>query len=156
MSATVSRAQAGGWLRVLLRGGPHQIVGPADRPYLLRWFVLPHNTFVNVYVHKFTGSDEPEALHDHPWWFASLVVSGGYVEHTAAGPRRRGRGSVAFRSAQFRHRIELPAAGGRRAVCRTLVLTGPKRRTWGFWCARDRFVAWDQFSGGCGEEPEHA
>jgi hypothetical protein len=117
----------------------------------MRWFVLPHNRFVNVYVHKFPASDDPEVAHDHPWWFASLVISGSYIEHTAGGPRTRKRASVALRSASFRHRIELPPArtggcvpnaGGDR----------PKVRTWGFWCAPDRFVPWDQFDGGCGEE----
>ena len=153
MSATVSRPTAGRWLAILLRGRPHQVVGPPGHPYLLRWFVVPHNKFLNVYVHKFTASDEPQVLHDHPWWFASLVLSGSYVEHTTAGSRRRRRGSVAVRAASFWHRVELPAGrGGVAPVCRTLVLTGPKVRTWGFWCGRERFVEWTKFDGGCGEE----
>ena len=82
-------------------------------------------------------------------WSSQEAIS----EHTAGGPRTRRRASVALRSASFQHRIELPVgAGGRAAVCRTLVVTGPKVRTWGFWCAPDRFVPWDQFDGGCGEE----
>jgi hypothetical protein len=102
---------------------------------------------------KFTASDDPEAAHDHPWWFVSLVISGSYIEHTARGPRARRPASVALRSASFRHGIELPVdADGRAVVCRTLVVTGPKVRTWGFWCAPDRFVPWHQFGGGCGEE----
>jgi hypothetical protein len=48
MSATVSRPVAGGWLAILLRGGPHQVVGPVGRPYLLRWFLLLHNRIPNV------------------------------------------------------------------------------------------------------------
>ena len=153
MSATVSRPVAACWLHLLLQRRPHQVVGPTHAPYLMRWFVPPHNRFVNVYVHKFTASDDPEVAHDHPWWFASLVISGSYVEHTAGGPRTRRRASVALRSAAFRHRIELPVgADGRAAVCRTLVVTGPKVRTWGFWCAPDRFVPWDLVDGGCGEE----
>jgi hypothetical protein len=122
MSATVSRPVAACWLHLLLQRRPHQVVGPTHAPYLMRWFVLPHNRFVNVYVHKFTASDDPEVGH----------IRGG---------------------SSFQHRIELPVgADGRAAVCRTLVVTGPKVRTWGFWCAPDRFVPWDQFDGGCGEE----
>ena len=102
---------------------------------------------------KFTASDEPQALHDHPWWFASLVLSGSYIEHSSCGRRRRRRGSVALRASSFRHRIELPVGPeGRPRVCRTLVVTGPRVRGWGFWCGGDRFVPWDQFDGGCGEE----
>jgi len=141
------------WLHLLLQRRPNQVVGATHDPYLMRWFVLPDNRFDNVYGHKFTASDDPETAHDHPWWFASLVISGSYIEHTAGGPRTRRRASVALRSAPFQHRIELPVgADGRAAVCRTLVVTGPKVRTWGFWCAPDRFVPWDQFDGGCGEE----
>ena len=73
------------------------MVGPTHAPYLMRWFVLPHNRFVNVYVYTFTTSDDPETAHDHPWWFASLVISGSYIEHTAGGPRTRRRASVALR-----------------------------------------------------------
>ena len=153
MSATVSRPVAACWLHLLSQWRPHQVVGPTHAPYLMRWFVLPRNRFLNVYLHKFTASDDPEVVHDHPWFFASLVISGRYIEHTAGGPRTRRRASVALRSASFQHRIELPVgADGRAAVCRTLVVTGPKVRTWGFWCAPDRFVPWDQFEGGCGEE----
>ena len=92
-------------------------------------------------------------LHDHPWWFASLVMSGSYIEHTAEWAAHRRRASVALRSSSFQHRIELPVgADGPPRSCRTLVVTGPKVRAWGFWCGRDRFVPWDQFDGGCGEE----
>ena len=60
MSATVSRPVAACWLHLLLQRRPHQVVGPTHAPYLMRWFVLPHNRFVNVYVHKFTAYDDPE------------------------------------------------------------------------------------------------
>lgn len=56
MSATVSR-QSDGWLRLLLRGRPHQVVGTAYAPYLLRWFVLPRNRFLNVYLQTFASSE---------------------------------------------------------------------------------------------------
>lgn len=153
MSATVSQPVAAGWLPLLLRRQPHQVVGTSHAPYLMRWFVLPRNRFLNVYLHKFIDSDDPVA-HNHPWWFASIVLSGCYVEHTDDGARLRRRGSVALRAASFRHTIELLAdADGRPVPCRTLVVTGPKVREWGFWCAGERFVPWDEFDGGCGEEP---
>ena len=154
MSATVSRPTGDGWLRPLLQRRPHQVVGTANAPYLERWFVVPRNRFLNVYLHTFIASDDP-VKHDHPWWFASIVRSGAYFEHTDAGTRLRRRGSVALRPAAFRHRIELPVdADGRPLVCRTLVITGPKVRAWGFWCGGKRFVPFDEFDGGCGEEQE--
>ena len=56
MSATVSRPVAACWLHLLLQRRPHQVVGPTHAPYLMRWFVLPHNRFVNVYVQTFASS----------------------------------------------------------------------------------------------------
>jgi hypothetical protein len=108
MSATVSQPVAACWLHLLLQRRPHQVVGPAHAPFLLRWFVLPRNRFLNVYLQKFTASDDPEVAHDNPWFFLSLVISGSYIEHTAGGPRTRRRASVVLRSASFQHRIELP------------------------------------------------
>ena len=56
MSATVSRPAADGWLRLLLRRRPHQVVGTAYAPYLVRWFVLPRNRFLNVYLQTIASS----------------------------------------------------------------------------------------------------
>ena len=57
MSATVSRPVEGGWLRILVARRPHQVVGPAHDPYLLRWFLLPRNRFVNVYLQTLASSE---------------------------------------------------------------------------------------------------
>jgi hypothetical protein len=147
----VDDAEAGPWLSTLLSGRPHQIIGddPAD-PYLLRWFLIPHNPVLNIYWHRFCKSD-PSVPHDHPWPFVSLVVRNRYRE---IGERRtivRGPGSVAFRRASSRHRVELLGQ-----PVSTVIITGPRCRRWGFWCARPSqppaFVPWQQFgSGGCGE-----
>ncbi|MBU8834420.1 hypothetical protein [Mycolicibacterium goodii] len=184
MSQTSIKPSNSAWLRRLMSGRPHQVIGGSDDPYLLRWYVIPRNPVLNVYVHKFLRSDDDRALHDHPWWFVSLILKGGYTEVTAAGrtPRSglvggRYRGwdrTLAFRPATFRHRVELwpvvehgkPFLGRRdrrELPCWTLIVTGRRTRTWGFWCRRvidsavgkievDRFIPWKEFgSAGCGE-----
>lgn len=60
---------------------PDFVIGSPDNPYLLRWWVLPRNKVFNIYLHFFMRSDDDRALHDHPWWNASFVLDGGYVEH---------------------------------------------------------------------------
>ncbi len=154
MSAIVSVPVSRGWLAQLLSGRPHQVVGPVDRPYLLRWFIIPRNRIANIYLHKFVRSDEPDALHTHPWPFTSVLLAGSYWEVTDRGRRRRHAGSVAVRAADFAHRIEIPesVAGQRQRPCWTLVVTGPKVAEWGFWCGPDQFIPWTQFAGGCGED----
>lgn len=152
MSGTVSTPFSGGWLPRLCRGRPHQVIllDESEEPYLLRWYLLPHNRWLNIYLHRFLRSDDPRGLHDHPWWFASLILAGSYMEVTTAGRRRRRRGSFAVHRATHRHRVCLPIdAHGHEIPCRTIVVTGPHRRRWGFWCG-ERFVPWREF-GGCGE-----
>jgi hypothetical protein len=46
---------------------PDFIIGGADNPYLLRWWIIPRNRWCNVYLHKILRDDDPRALHDHPW-----------------------------------------------------------------------------------------
>ncbi|WP_458068688.1 hypothetical protein [Rhodanobacter sp. BL-MT-08] len=163
-----------------LRRAPDFIVGgPAD-PYLLRWYITPWSglyrdipndqktlwqKFVSrlpaIYVHEFRRSDEDRALHDHPWINCSILVGGSYVEHTigAGGINvrtQRAAGDVVWRLPSAAHRVEI-APG---TVCRTLFLTGPRVREWGFHCTRG-WVPWQRFvatndrgavGAGCGED----
>lgn len=149
------------WLRNRLTGKPHFVIGGEHRPYLLRWFVVPRNSFCNIYLHKFLRSDDDRALHDHPWTFLSLLLKGEYVEHRADGTQKhRKAGSVAFRRPNVLHRVELLQevvdfghfTMHREAPAWTLIITGPKRREWGFLCPKG-WVHWEYFDhhNGCGE-----
>jgi hypothetical protein len=86
---------------------------PVRRPFLLRWYILPKNPFgCNMYLHQFIRDDEDRALHDHPWFNMSLLLSGQYIEHTirAGGIHWRQlfkAGAVKFRSPWSAHRVEL-------------------------------------------------
>jgi hypothetical protein len=118
------------------------VIGGAERPYLLRWWLLPRNRFFNVYLHCFLRSDDDRALHDHPWSNASLVLSGRYIEHTTAGARSAKAGDWRVRLlGSYAHRIELiddtPAW--------TLFITGPRYRSWGFLCPQG-WVPWERFT----------
>lgn len=60
---------------------PDQRIGTAAYPYLDRWFVIPKNRILNVYLHHFQRSDEDRALHDHPWLVnMSWILDGEYDE----------------------------------------------------------------------------
>lgn len=127
--------------------------------YMRRWFVIPRNRFFNIYLHEYLADDEDRALHDHPWWSASLCLVGDLIEvyrpvanHRCEMTRVIEGGSLVLRSAAFSHRLEVPVVG---AI--TLFVTGPKLRTWGFWC-RKGWMDWRTFVGdrkgaapGCGE-----
>jgi hypothetical protein len=60
---------------------PDFVIGGNERPYLLRWWVIPRNPVFNVYLHCFLRSDDDRALHTHPWLFnVSWLLLGKYRE----------------------------------------------------------------------------
>lgn len=88
-----------------------------------------------IYVHRWRRSD-PDDLHDHPWDWCSIVLSVGYFEHTeipGGGRRRTWRqpGSVVFRKAEERHKVEIDESARLKPV--SLFITSVERREWGFW-----------------------
>lgn len=126
---------------------PDFVIGPSADPYLLRWFIVPHNRWANIYLHKFVRSDDDRALHDHPWANVSVLLSGCYREHKRGGviKLRKPWRPWAFWRLTMRfptspHRVELIEG---RPVW-TLFLTGPKVRTWGFHCPRG-WIPWTEF-----------
>jgi len=147
----------------MTRRPPDFVIGGRERPYLLRWFVIPRNVLFNVYLHQFQRSDDDRALHDHPWLFnASWLLRGEYVEHTikAGGllvKAHRRAGDWTFRWGAAPHRVELLHAGfavGNRAPtsigpplpCWTIFITGPRVRQWGFYCMDRGWIHWKRFT----------
>ena len=129
------------WFSTLLSGKPHFVVGSPESPYLYRWFLIPRNRWLNVYLHKFLRDDEDRALHDHPWNSVSVCLRGGYDEQTDAGVKRFRVGSVKYRSATYRHRVIVSTLG---RPAWTLFITGRRVREWGFWCPKG-FIHWQDF-----------
>lgn len=144
------------WLKTLFSGKPHFYIGGQENPYMLRWFLIPRNPYFNVYLHKFLRDDDDRALHDHPWWFVSLILKGGYSEvvpnpdSLMPNVNKLHRFSIAFRRATHQHRVVLwrertfSSTEGKKLPCWTIVATGRKKRTWGFWCSKG-FVPWFDF-----------
>lgn len=123
---------------------PDFVIGGADKPYMRRWWIIPRNRFFNIYLHEFLRSDDDRALHDHPWWNLSLLLTNEYVEHTisAGGVNVRtlyNVGDLKFRSAKAAHRVELT-----RGPTWSLFITGPTIREWGFHCPNG-CRPWKQF-----------
>lgn len=115
--------------------------GATDQ-YLRRWWLLSLPGKRRVYLHHFVGSDWARDMHDHPKWFVSIGLWGGYVEETY-GPsrpyldwarrrvkRRRWTAPwIRFFPATHVHRLRI----NRARPCWTIIITGPEQREWGFW-----------------------
>lgn len=137
-----------------------QIIGTN---YLTRYFVIPRNRWLNIYLHKYTGSDDDRALHDHPWNSVSFLLKGSIIEvkrHTSCDPVGIGDMSPAFhvwetktevqrfvlfyRNAEYAHRLIINSN-----IAWTLFITGRKIRAWGFHCPKG-WVHWRDFTDSTG------
>jgi hypothetical protein len=125
----------------------------SKEPYLERYYIFlkDRKTFpFNIFIHKFLKSD-PDDVHDHPWPYATLILSGGYWEWIPKintlgeqwGEYRVWRGPGHFRlcSAESYHRIELDP----NVTAWTMFMPGPQRREWGFlvnnqWIHNDSYL----------------
>ena len=108
----------------------------------------------NLTLHKIVKSDDP-ILHDHPWPYLTIILKGGYYEHTPLFSNDgkligelsqwRGPGSVIYRKAKEFHWLELEE--GKPAT--TLFFMGPQQRDWGFLVNRTKtktqWIQWENY-----------
>jgi len=147
-----------GWAdRVMRSRAPDFIIGEVTNPYMRRWWIIPRNRLMNVYLHEVLRSDDDRALHDHPWDNTSLLIRGSYLEITPEGKLIREPGDVIHRQATDAHRLVVEDG----EPVRSLFMTGPNVREWGFHCPQG-WRHWRDFVGvsaegtsvvgrGCGE-----
>ena len=67
-----------GWARAAMARKPDFVIGEPVAPYLRRWWIIPRNEQMNVYLHEILRDDDDRALHDHPWANTSYVIEGRY------------------------------------------------------------------------------
>jgi hypothetical protein len=84
--------------------------------------------FGSIRIHHWLHSDDLRHKHDHPWWFLTFVLWGGYRDVSESGIDTLRMGSIRCRPANHRHSVKVNRGGAY-----TLVITGPKKRKWGFW-----------------------
>jgi hypothetical protein len=110
--------------------------GRANPIYLIRYSLFTC-TWFSIKLHKIMMSDD-DCMHDHPWSFISIILKGGYVEHTEKGKRLYGVGSILWRPAPSVHKLEVfqPAT--------TLVITFKRQRQWGF-ITPNGWVVWSRY-----------
>jgi len=92
----------------------------------------------NITLHKIVRSDDP-IFHDHPWPYITIILKGGYWEHTPVFDNKgkkitelstwRGQGSIIKRKAHEFHWLELDPKIG---PATTIFVMGPQQREWGF------------------------
>lgn len=138
-------------------------------PYLIRRSFLTIGKLFSLKYHQILQSDEA-CSHDHPWPFLTVILKGGYYEWTPVTQKEKGKvlrnkvaddgtievcrwhgaGSIMFRPANWRHRLELKENKYRATQyengnliiqeiepepipAHTFVITGRVIRDWGFF-----------------------
>lgn len=145
-----------------------------DEIYLRRFFLYPRDKDFGknkgkgrLYLHKFYRGDEDPHLHDHPWPFTSLILTRGYFEETPWSSADSPDGTNLYgyyslqeygeeRKIRFYRRFSIlrrPATWKHRVILKdkkpvwTLVKTGVKERSWGFWI-KDKLCPWRKYDDG--------
>ena len=121
--------------------------------YMRRWRII-HTKWFGVRVHNIVRSDIDRELHDHPFTFVSIILRGGYFEHTIDGRKTwYGPGSILVRSGDTLHKLELLTidafAFPLLVPAWTLVFRGRMFREWGFLTSTG-WQRWSEFIDGKG------
>lgn len=125
-------------------------------PYLTRWRLI-HTPWFGILLHKIDGPDPDQDPHDHPWNFISIVLWGGYTEKLVT-PLPLVDSTLVLRTTDEQswgwlsvHKMPL---GKYHKIERlhkkptwTLILTGPRKREWGFLTTDRGHVMWKTYLG---------
>jgi len=123
--------------------------GLAECPYFYRW-VFDFQRFA-VRIHHWLADDDHRAPHDHPYWFLTICLRGGYTDFefevdeggvcTVKDIDVLRFGSIRFRPAEHLHSVQQVIPG-----TITILISGRPFRRWGFQFGgkkimRDRYFA---------------
>jgi hypothetical protein len=98
-----------------------------------RWTLL-WTPWFTIYLHRLVALKMHPQCHDHPWGFIAVLLKGGYWEfHDGLWEWKR-PGSVLIRPAEWSHNVVTDENMG---VSWSMIITGPKRREWGFQACHD-------------------
>lgn len=133
--------------------------------YLFRWTLLSIYKWISFKLHVIMASDDLCA-HDHPWFFFTIILNGGYFEWTPKDQKERGKilderlapdgiievkrwhgaGSIMYRNKKWRHSLELDTYNnGVPIPCITFAIMGPVVKEWGFF-TKWNWIYWEDYS----------
>lgn len=148
---------------------------------IFRWYVIPdpeggqtylkrlriiQTPWFGIYIHWIYLPDDDRHPHDHPWNFTSVILKGGYIEQVVTDggfdhlPLRTNRGTIRWLQEWRRfsyHKMPMWKAHQIKELLRvptvSLILVGPRVRSWGFW-TETGFVPWREYDRlGLGPDP---
>ena len=116
-----------------------QAGGLSECPYFRRTIASLFG--YSIRVHEWYADDDTRHFHDHPQWFWTLILRGGYTDVSPDGEDRLRFGSIRYRPADYAHAVTdvIPKTV-------SVLLAGKPVRRWGFWVdgkliKRDKYFA---------------
>lgn len=99
-------------------------------------FAIIECKLFNIYIHWIYKADEDEHLHDHPWNYTSIVLSGKFWEAVKNTKENENKyemnnlssGSISSQKAERTHKVYMLLS--KKII--TLFFTGPRFREWGY------------------------
>jgi|SRR5882672_10112341 len=113
-----------------------------EEEYLIRYYLINERPKLRVTLHNTILSDQGP-LHNHPWPWSSLMLTGGYFEHTPEGKFWREEGSFRTRKAKDLHSLEVSPEV--KDEVWTLFIMGEKEQDWGFIQEDGSIKQWQQY-----------
>ena len=134
-------------LKLLDKLGRKRVITDSEgQEYMHRYYLLFREKlnafddvkpYPNMFLHKIIKSDSYGDPHDHPWWYCTIILAGGYYEWrpytSSKGVTIQKKywirpGSIIWRRAENLHRLELKND----TPVWTLFIHGQRKRQWGF------------------------
>ena len=118
---------------VMLEGGVPDVDGlvtdeiTVDGVAYMQRHYLARAPGYSLRLHHLLVDDAGRDLHDHPWNYTTMLLTGGYREHTPDDAVEYWAPCILSRRAEQLHRLELLDG-----PMWTYVVTGRVRRRWGF------------------------
>lgn len=113
-----------------------------EQTYLIRYRICQTPLF-GIYLHRMDGPDSRPTLHDHPWNAWCFLLKGGYVEKRLR-PKDM---SVYVRLVKRVNHLGTYDAHAILELMRvptwTLVFSGRRVRTWGYWEPVNEPLGWE-------------
>ena len=116
-------------------------------PYLTRLNLLKTPWF-SVKLHWIHRPDPDRDLHDHPWWFVSLILRGGYVEYESKTPSTTKGHPRLITRFNYKNKVTAHRISEVLPNTLTLIVSGPKdrKKEWGFYNAETlEFSDWREY-----------
>lgn len=134
------------WLYEYTKNMPRRNITTAGDLYMVRYTMAEYDSGHHMYLHQIKRPDLALELHDHPWAFDAVILSGGYIEQRWQNGGRvsiiRQPGTSYHCDDTTYHRIaELLTP-----ECWTLVVTALKSKSWSFMMPETNVVTpWREF-----------